>query len=602
MIKLQKSTWRRYTGVWKALLCFTYRTQQLDQSPRLRHRLTGTQLSNLDRAIRRAEEWGRYVEVDQPSSKRATAAIEQLTDAVDESCLDLCISLLDHDLRGDLFESVVVGFLAVLGIDSGKGILKDAYHYTPSLSGFIKIAQMLVIQKAVVAARDGVVSQPADLLDEMRARFLIHGTRSPFSWANRMRMYGKKVRDSTTCLGVISWSDDDQSLSYKGIQHLSIQSFQDFARDQVVKAQAQLEQLLMLHPDESRDDLGVGFWMHRVTDNAAENARDWNFLQDPRNLQGTLPCRENWLLERVLGNAWLRDEFILPGSSAKQVRWNQAAVKTYRQQIDAFLERLLLLVHITSGQPARGTEILSIRCVNTVNGCYRNLFIDNGMVSTVTDYHKGYSITGSTKIIHRYLPKEVGELLVYYLWLIRPFDRKLELLALRRGNPQPSPFLWAKEGSIEPWDSSRLSAILQRETKEAFGVPFNIPIYRHLAIAISRKHLASGGFKRDYGLEDTKFADTQATHSPWTAGSIYARGIKEAPGHVEARRSEYRKVSQDWHQFLGFLPSSLPPRKRPLSDITNHAGPTVKRAKFTAGSSEGQQEQQREEQAGMWEF
>jgi hypothetical protein len=67
-----------------------------------------------------------------------------------------------------------------------------------------------------------------------------------------------------------------------------------------------------------------------------------------------------------------------------------------------------------------------------MNGSYRNLFIDNGMVSTVTAYYKGYSITGSTKIIYRYLPKEVGELLVYYLWLMRPFYRKLELLSLRK--------------------------------------------------------------------------------------------------------------------------------------------------------------------------
>jgi hypothetical protein len=110
---------------------------------------------------------------------------------------------------GDLFESVAVGFLAVLGIDSCKGILKDACNYTPCLSAFIKIAQMLVVQKAVIAARDSVVAQPADVLEEMRTRFLIHTTRSPFSWANRMRTYGKKVRDSTTCLGVISWLDDN---------------------------------------------------------------------------------------------------------------------------------------------------------------------------------------------------------------------------------------------------------------------------------------------------------------------------------------------------------------------------------------------------------
>jgi hypothetical protein len=37
------------------------------------------------------------------------------------------------------------------------------------------------------------------------------------------------------------------------------------------------------------------------------------------------------------------------------------------------------------------------------------------MVIYVTEYHKGYSISGSVKIIYRYLPREVGELIVYYI-------------------------------------------------------------------------------------------------------------------------------------------------------------------------------------------
>ena len=97
--------------------------------------------------------------------------------------------------------------------------------------------------------------------------------------------------------------------------------------------------------------------------------------------------------------------------------------------------------------------------------------------------------------------------------------------------------------------------MLERETKGALGVAFTIPVYRHLAIVISRKHLECGGFKRGYGLEDTRFND-QASHTPWIAGAIYARGYDEAPGHIEARRSKDRKVSLEWHRFLGFLPSS----------------------------------------------
>jgi hypothetical protein len=39
----------------------------------------------------------------------------------------------------------------------------------------------------------------------------------------------------------------------------------------------------------------------------------------------------------------------------------------------------------------------------------------HGLVSFVTFYHKGYSVSRSTKIIHWYLPEAISELLVYDL-------------------------------------------------------------------------------------------------------------------------------------------------------------------------------------------
>jgi hypothetical protein len=79
---------------------------------------------------------------------------------------------------------------------------------------------------------------------------------------------------------------------------------------------------------------------------------------------------------------------------------------------------------MTGGQPARATEILSVRHSNTVKGGHRNIH----MVVFVTRYHKGYVTSGDVKIIHRYLPREVGELVVWYLWLVLPFQRQLEAM------------------------------------------------------------------------------------------------------------------------------------------------------------------------------
>lgn len=96
---------------------------------------------------------------------------------LDRACLRLSITLLDHTLKGDLFESALVGFLAVLDVDGEKKTFRDTYTYTPLLSGLVKIAQMLVVQEAVMQADEDQVEHPADALDGMRERFLVHGTR-----------------------------------------------------------------------------------------------------------------------------------------------------------------------------------------------------------------------------------------------------------------------------------------------------------------------------------------------------------------------------------------------------------------------------------------
>jgi hypothetical protein len=52
---------------------------------------------------------------------------------------------------------------------------------------------------------------------------------------------------------------------------------------------------------------------------------------------------------------------------------------------------------------------------NMANGGIRNIFIYEGMVCFVTIYHKGFRQSDSIKVIYRYLLREVGELLVWYI-------------------------------------------------------------------------------------------------------------------------------------------------------------------------------------------
>ena len=101
------------------------------------------------------------------------------------------------------------------------------------------------------------------------------------------------------------------------------------------------------------------------------------------------------------------------------------------------------MMHMLGGMPARSWEILEVRHSNTEYGGVRNIIIDRGLVCFVTSYYKNYRSSDQVKIIHWYLPREVGELVVWYLWLVLPFWQEVQ--GIFKGADEPSAFLWADE-------------------------------------------------------------------------------------------------------------------------------------------------------------
>jgi hypothetical protein len=291
LIRLQKATYRSYEHLWQRLICFVYRSTQPDQPIQLRHELTPSQSRHLDEMVDYGMEVLAYqgqIQRDVNSAIRGSTVGEARA-LLDRACLRLSIALLDHTLKGDLFESALVGFLAILGVDAEKETFRDAYTYTPSLSGLVKMAQMLVVQEAVIQVDEDQVEHPADALDEMRERFLVHGTRSPFAWITRLRTYGKKIQNTTTSLGYIYWSEDQERLSYKELE-MTMQSFRRFIQTEVREAQQSLETLFLLHEEESRESVIPPIPLSQSRDDPTKSRLGWNFLQDPQNTE-ILPNR-----------------------------------------------------------------------------------------------------------------------------------------------------------------------------------------------------------------------------------------------------------------------------------------------------------------------
>jgi hypothetical protein len=86
-----------------------------------------------------------------------------------------------------------------------------------------------------------------------------------------------------------------------------------------------------------------------------------------------------------------------------------------------FKEKLVVAIHVTSGQLARAPELLSIQHVNTQASRHHNMFIEDGLVTLVMAYHKGFHASNNIKLIYWYVPRVVGELIVWYMWLVLLF-------------------------------------------------------------------------------------------------------------------------------------------------------------------------------------
>ena len=97
-------------------------------------------------------------------------------------------------------------------------------------------------------------------------------------------------------------------------------------------------------------------------------------------------------------------------------------MRLYLRQAWRFLEIMLTLIHLCSGQPARATEIETMTIRNGPNTA-RSVFLFQEHIMTVIAYNKTTSLTGHERFIARFLPKAQSKTLAVYLVVVRYFER-----------------------------------------------------------------------------------------------------------------------------------------------------------------------------------
>jgi superfamily II DNA helicase RecQ len=601
---MEEGTVQKYKEVWRQIICYLFRTQDWPDEERPAYELTEKQGDAFDELVQAVEGLQGVTKARRQASQPHAEEQEQQK-RVDRLCLELCIRILNHQLIHSEYESVALSALAVMGMRADGGWL-GAEDYTPKYSAFIKVARMFVIQHARLEQQDKIqvlmkrmsekqawarVEGMFEIVRRKVQRYMTLVTDqskpTPMDWIYESRSYGFKIRYTTTAEGSIDWEGD--RVSYQKIK-FNMTQLRDMVSGLVVEAKRDLMDLMMISKgaDGEFDESQVpAMRIDKLEDDCSEDKVGWSFLDDPRNQWSVNGKR--WLLDRICREGVLKDEWERVGAKDNENPYRTEAVRGYQQLIEQFQEKMLMIFHIVGGQPPRAPEIIGMRYCNTINGGARNIFIHKGMICFVAAYHKNYRSSEQVKIIHRYLPQEVSELFIQYLWLVLPFWQQVQ--GVVQDADEISPFVWSdvvvtpdqekKKGDQDidegdesgprefdfktihkskKWTSERLRKILQEHSKKWLDEAINISAWRQIAIAIANQYLR-GDFK-DNGVGDIDLEafdddedspwDLQAGHGTHVAGMIYARMLRQERLSTMSRQTKFRQISQRWHRFLGF--------------------------------------------------
>lgn len=415
--------------------------------------------------------------------------------------MTFCMLVLMQDTsKGGLYDSPLMHYLAVQGIDPRTKSFRPAFSYTPTLGRMLWIARLIMLEIAVplapwpklgLKAKQDIESIP-DRVHELRSRHLCEGSYSPTSSILTQLAMGKKYNTTHQSPTNIHWSNDEQTIYYLG-EGVDLKKICTMCSRLISELQEMIQSLKF---DVETPPIDLANVVDSMAWGSEFRRLDYSFITHAKNQERTNVGWEYLYKHARRGNQrWRLVRKAIDGS----YEWNDAQKQGYLNQEGQFLRKLMVVMHVSGGQPARGPEIGSIKVSNSVYSA-RNLYVINGRVCFLTMYDKARKRRGNTEYIIRCLPDEVSQVLVQYLVYVRPFARALD--------QRESAYLFADRRG--PWAGEQLTQALSRATSKHLGVRLTVSGWRHVAIGIAVRHLMRASRtweKGDEGEGEEEFAE-----------------------------------------------------------------------------------------------
>lgn len=472
--------------------------------------------------------------------------------------LDFCYANVCHKLGSSRWSSPLMHFLARRGICSKEVRFREGPDFSQTLAAFAYGSRLLVYFRLSQVAYnpDDPSSSLYSTLQGVHREYLHDRADTPMGEILSLLAYALAIAKSTTSRSTIVWgsSQNANTLYYKG-EPVSKEGLRLLVQSMLRKAIHLLTHDLLFDPefDVFTQDLSV------LKDDMTSRTTGHSFLVDPRNITGLRPD-QHMVLRRILKQDGVGTHLYTMGDGPN-ICWLRSGIDGYLFHVQEFLALLAVLVNVTGGQPARGTELLTLRFANSATNV-RNIFIQDSEVIIIADYYKNRNQLQKSCPKPRFLPPVVAQLVAVYLIRVLPFVQFLYHKKLATPPDCFKTFLFVSLTEDKPLETNTLTNTLQRETLPTLGWGVGTAAWRQIAISWNRRIRLEGNTDVvEEGLGDSELEgehdeyedlnDIQAGHTGHVSKLHY--GVRADILHdlTPELMAQYQKISEQWHSFLG---------------------------------------------------
>lgn len=431
--------------------------------------------------------------------------------------------------------------------NAGGGLWQEPGNYNSHLSALTWMAQLVIFDTACSETKGNDDDRVPAILTDLCKDYFNQASETPFGHILQWRLYIFKVAKAAVATHQARWSVDKLTVTYRGTE-LEMEHV-----ERLVAAEFRLAHSLLYEELTFRCRDLVPMRSFRLKDDLDVEDIGASWLRNKGNAEFVRGA-DTALLTRIQRSPELRGMFVTEGKGAAGgMMLSAKAIAVYESYVQEFLGHMLVLCHITAGQPLREPEILSTTWCNTARK--RHIYIWERLVMIYTQYHKGQQQSGVYKDNVRFLPQAVGDLMLDYIAYVIP----LRQIFLRQQRPKAliSPHLWARVDSV--WPDGAVTRCLRRACARAEIPLLHTSNWRQISVSIckvkfigrDRANFDLNGAEASVVDEDPELVAMaeQSNHTIRTFNQMYAGSNTLT---MDALLDRAYKASTSWHGLFHF--------------------------------------------------